>query len=183
MSEEIPRYLPDRAFPPYAFIAGTGVPHPRRDPSGHSYHAPELAPKPLDPERWFDCSEYLYAADLFNHDYYWEAHEAWEGLWIAAGRKGTTAEFLKGLIKLAASGVKVWQQRPSGVRRHAIRAMEHFQRVLDETGAARYAGLELESAMALSRDMSERADSLTAWFDADSPVVFDRPLILGSDSP
>ena len=44
---------------------------------------------------------------LFNAGYYWEAHEAWEGLWHAYGRRGPTADVLKALIKLAAAGVKV----------------------------------------------------------------------------
>ena len=36
----------------------------------------------------------------FNARRFWEAHEAWEALWHAAGRHGPTADFLKGLIKL-----------------------------------------------------------------------------------
>ena len=52
---------------------------------------------------------------LFNAGYYWEAHEAWEGLWHAHGRDGPTADVLKGLIKLAAAGVKVREGRPHGV--------------------------------------------------------------------
>ncbi len=180
MSDAVPRYLPDRAFPSYAYISGAGLPHPRRDPVGHSFHAPEQTPKPLDPESWSDSSEYLYAIDLFNHGYYWEAHEAWEGLWIAAGRRGVTAEFLKGLIKLTAGGVKVRQRRLKGVRHHTTRAVEHFRRVMDQTGAARYAGLELESAIALARDTAERAGSLPDSSETEAAAVFDRPLILGS---
>jgi hypothetical protein len=49
---------------------------------------------------------YLRGIDLFNFGYWWESHEAWEGLWRACGRRGPAADFLKGLIKLAAAGVK-----------------------------------------------------------------------------
>ena len=52
-------------------------------------------------------------ADLLNHGFYWEAHEAWETLWHAAGRKGEIADFLKGLIKLAAAAVKAREGNPS----------------------------------------------------------------------
>nr|WP_244447982.1 DUF309 domain-containing protein [Neorhizobium vignae] len=45
--------------------------------------------------------------DLFNHGYYWEAHEAWEGLWQAAKRGSQLRAFLKGLILLSAAGVKI----------------------------------------------------------------------------
>jgi hypothetical protein len=63
---------------------------------------------------------------LFNAGYYWEAHEYWEALWHAHGRSGATAELLKGLIKLAAAGVKVRQRQRHGVITHAQRAAACF---------------------------------------------------------
>jgi hypothetical protein len=182
MTDEIPRYQPDRGFPPYAYVSGTDLPHPRRHPHGHSYQAPDPVPEPLDPANWSNSSAYLYGIDLFNHGYYWEAHEAWEGLWLAAGRTGVTAEFLKGLIKLAAIGIKVRQQRPRGVRRHALRSVEHFRRVREETGSASFAGMDLESAMAGARDAGERAGSTSIRFKEESPAVFDEPLTLSDGS-
>ena len=62
--------------------------------------------------------------DLFNHGYYWEAHEAWEQCWVAEDRQGELADVLKGLIKLAAAGVKAREGKTEGVRRHARRAEE-----------------------------------------------------------
>lgn len=181
MSGDISRYAPQRELPPYAYGSDAGLPHPRRHPDGHSFHVPEKIPEPLDPLNWPDSGEYLYGVDLFNHGYYWEAHEAWEGLWIAAGRRGVTAEFLKGLIKLAASALKARQRRPRGARHHAARAVAHFRRVREATGAVAYAGLELEVLTALGRDMEQRAGALP--MPSDSDVVFDRPLILGAASP
>jgi Domain of unknown function (DUF309) len=49
--------------------------------------------------------EYLHGIDLFNHGFYWGAHEAWEGLWVACGRRGPTATYLQAL-NLAAAGFK-----------------------------------------------------------------------------
>ena len=79
---------------------------------------------PLDQATWRQNETWLDAIDLFNAGYYWEAHEAWEALWHAGGRKGPTADLLKGLIKLAAAGVKASEGRPAGVRQHARRAAE-----------------------------------------------------------
>jgi hypothetical protein len=138
-----PRYAPGLAFPPYAFVA-PHWPHPVNDPGGHMRGCAEATPPPLDPRLWRASESYLRGLDLFNHGYYWEAHEAWEGLWHAAGREGTTAEFLKGLIKLAAAGVKVRQGMPRGVRIHGERALEHFTRVRAATGASEFAGFRLD---------------------------------------
>ena len=39
--------------------------------------------------------------DLFNSGRYWDAHEAWEHVWMS-DRKGPDAGFYKGLIQVAA---------------------------------------------------------------------------------
>jgi hypothetical protein len=121
----LPRLIPDIPLPPYAFVPGRH-PHPESDPAGHSYGR-HPAPATLDPARWQDSREYLFGLDLFNADFYWEAHVQWEALWQGAGRKGTVADFAKGLIQLAAAGVKHAEGMPDGVRGHARRAAELFR--------------------------------------------------------
>lgn len=122
------RLVPDEPFPPYAFVPGR-FPHPTSDPAGHSFGIePPVPPKP-EPERWQESSPYLHGIDLFNGGYYWESHVAWESLWLACGRKGVVANFLKGLIKLAAAGVKALESKPDGVRSHSGRAAELWQGV------------------------------------------------------
>ena len=140
----LPRYLPEVEFPPYAYVPGL-FPHPVADPTGHSFGVEAAAASLPDPERWQTCREYLHGIDLFNHGYYWESHEEWESLWHACGRTGTTALFLKALIKLAAAGVKVREGRTRGVQSHAQRAAELFGQVADEVGpnGAKYMGLNL----------------------------------------
>jgi hypothetical protein len=86
------------------------------DPQGHSFGAHPAPAERFDPDQWPLCRAYLYGVDLFNHGYYWEAHEAWEALWHACGRTGSTGWFLKGLIKLAAAGVKADDARFMGLR-------------------------------------------------------------------
>ncbi len=122
MNTDRPRYT-DRPFPPYSYVPGQ-APHPVSDPAGHMYGHEPPKPPPLDPANWRASDTYLYGIDLFNHGYYWEAHETWESLWHAAGRKGEVADFLKGLIKLAAAGVKVREENAAGIERHARRARE-----------------------------------------------------------
>ena len=154
------RYRPEQPFPAYAFIPGRH-PHPVTDPQGHSYGIEQIPAEPLDPNHPRTSPEYLYGIDLFNSGYYWEAHEAWEDLWNAAGRSGQTADFLKGLIKLAAAGVKAREGQPVGVTRHAVRAAELFKNVASSrrNDSRTYAGLQLE-------DLQRIANSLAA-----APIV------------
>ncbi|MEJ2760214.1 MAG: DUF309 domain-containing protein [Gammaproteobacteria bacterium] len=102
-----PRYS-RLAFPAYRFIPGRS-PHPTRDPAGHSYGKEAAALPAFDPEAWRDCEPYLHGVDLFNHGYWWEAHEAWEACWIAAGKTSPTGLFLQGLIQVAAACLKKHQ--------------------------------------------------------------------------
>jgi uncharacterized protein len=135
-----PRLLPDEPLPPYTFIPGQS-PHPISDPAGHSYgYRPEV-PEPPDPQRWRESLTYLRGLDLFNHGYYWEAHEAWESLWMACGRTGETADFLKALIKLAAAGVKHLEEKPQGTRSHAERAAKLLRQLA--ASHPRFLGLDL----------------------------------------
>lgn len=129
--------LTDRPLPSYAHTPGV-TPHPVSDPEGHSHGEEASAAEPLDPTRWRENSDYCYGIDLFNGGFYWEAHEAWERVWIACGRRGESADFLKGLIKLAAAALKHREGRPKGVRRHASRALE-----LLPDAAAVFAGVDL----------------------------------------
>ncbi|MEN3974037.1 DUF309 domain-containing protein [Emcibacter sp. SYSU 3D8] len=115
------RYLPDEPFPAYAYRPGRD-PHPVRDPRGHSYGLHSPAPPVPDPARWRDSRDYLRGIDLFNAGYYWEAHEAWEGLWNACGRTGPTALLMQALIALTAAGVKVRAGNGRGAASHARRA-------------------------------------------------------------
>ncbi|WP_082477054.1 DUF309 domain-containing protein [Rhizobium sp. Leaf371] len=111
-----PRFLPDRSFPAYAYLPGKG-PHPVRDPSGHSYRA-----QPIRGVASLDSEEFAWGQDLFNHGYYWEAHEAWEGLWHVSDRGSPLRALLKALILLSASGVKIREGKRAPAMRHAGRA-------------------------------------------------------------
>ena len=117
MSSRMPEPLP-----PYAFVPGGPWPHPTRSPAGHRFGRHDPPAPPILEDAWELSDAYARGIELFNAGYYWEAHEAWESLWHAHGRRGPTAEVLQALIKLAAAGVKVREGRPAGVRTHASRA-------------------------------------------------------------
>ncbi|HEX4000862.1 MAG TPA: DUF309 domain-containing protein [Pirellulales bacterium] len=131
--------------------------------------------------QWRNSQAYCFAVDLFNHGYYWESHEVWESLWHACGRRGTTADFFKALIKLAAAGVKAREGRPEGWKRHLGRADELLAQTHPQLGAgtARYFGLhlaELRAAVAEARKAGPPADAVA---DAAVQIVFDFQLRLG----
>jgi hypothetical protein len=114
-----PRFLPARAFPSYAYLPGR-QPHPVRDPAGHSYKA-EIQEAPIGGIE--SKSERIYwGIDLFNHGYYWEAHEVWEDLWREAERGSPVRLTFKGLILLAAAGVKIREGKSAAAAKHAGRA-------------------------------------------------------------
>jgi hypothetical protein len=165
----IPRLVPDRALPAYSFVPGR-FPHPESDPRGHSFAASPTPPPPLDPDRWCNSPTYLYGIDLFNAGYFWEAHVEWESLWLAAGRTGAVADFLKGLIKLAAAGVKGREGRSDGVRGHARRAAELFQQVAAAHGEC-LMGLRFEDLLSLSQAAEECA---AAGSEVVYPPIFPR---------
>ena len=148
---EPPRYVPDCPLPPYTYIPGRS-PHPVSDPAGHQYGRTPAAPDAIDVSSWPTNRTYLFGIDLFNHGFYWEAHEAWESLWHKCGRRGTDADFLKALIHLAAAGVKGLAGTPRGVLSHARRAAD-LLRIASAASASSdgvYFGLRLADLIALA---------------------------------
>jgi hypothetical protein len=126
-----PRLVPEEPFPPYTFVPGLH-PHPESDPAGHSFGRERVEAPALDPAQWQASRPYLRGLDLFNAGFYWESHVEWESLWLAAGRRGPVANFLQGLIHLAAGGVKRLAGNGAGVKSHATRAAERWRKMAGE---------------------------------------------------
>jgi hypothetical protein len=120
---------------------------------------------------------------LFNHGYYWEAHESWEAVWIAAGRQGRLADFVKGLIRLAAAGLKGREGRVGGVTRHAQRAKELFEavRAAWPPDSPDFMGLNLRTLIAAARRLAEDPERIID--ESDRPVVVVMPFQLTLASP
>ncbi len=151
------RLLPSTDLPAYTYVPGREVPHPYRDPRGHSYQRKHPTPRALTAHTWAENRSYLLALDYFNYGYYWEAHEEWERLLRVTGGDGLPGKFLKGLVKLAAAGVKVREHSIHGVRRHAASAGEVFADVAAEVGDEHFCGLEFT----LLQFAADRAAQLT----------------------
>lgn len=113
-------------LPEYTYVPGV-TPHPISHPQGHWRQRPELTSEVEGLLEW--------GLRLFNHGYYWEAHEIWEAAWVRLGRTGLDADFVKGFIKLAACGVKCLEGNQAGARRHARRVGE-LLRKSDQVSAA-----------------------------------------------
>jgi len=135
-------------LPAYAFVPGGPWPRPNRA-GGQAWPAEEVGPIP--PDGWRASAAYLRGFRLLNAGYYWEAHEVWEGLWHAHGRRGPTADLLRALIHLAAAGVKVREGQPRGVSSHARHAAQLFDEVSAASGQAVPHGLDLAACAALAR--------------------------------
>ncbi|HLX60854.1 MAG TPA: DUF309 domain-containing protein [Planctomycetota bacterium] len=70
---------------------------------------------PPDPDQWQISTPYLRGIELFNSGAYWEAHEAWEEIWLDAD--GIQSEFLQGLIQCAAALLKYTRNEADPARR------------------------------------------------------------------
>lgn len=135
------RYSPERAFPTYIFIPGK-TPHPKKS-GGHMEGQGDPVAEPLSLEHPEQHPFLRYSLDLYNHGYYWESHVYFEALWNAHGREGSVADFLKGMIKLGAAGVKLALNQKVFAIEHFQRAQELFFEVMKKKGAS-FLGFDLE---------------------------------------
>ncbi len=148
-----------RPLPPYRHLPGI-TPHPVLHPEGHLFGCPEEKIEPFDPDRWRDSEDYLYGIDLFNLAYFWEAHEAWEGIWKSVPRERRPGLFLRGLIQVAAGLLKRHMGRAQGARALYRRGAD---KLLQSAGRQQtYCGIEVtEFAARLERIFAD--ESLRGW--------------------
>lgn len=141
------------------------------DPAGHLYAAEEVASE-YEPRitaatlagnpRW------LHGLDLSNAGFYWEAHEVWESLWYFFGRTSPEAQFIQGLIHLAAACVKVREGKPIGVARHTKRARE----LIEDPNLAPVSGTRGLASESLAAVVAELQGCRPAcWHTSRTPVV------------
>ncbi len=133
------RYSAGR-LPSYRYMPGV-TPHPLTHPQGHSYGKHSGPPEALPAAAWAESEAYLYGCDLYNRGYWWEAHEAWEGLWQVTRDRPQQHRFLQGLIQAANAQLKLAMGRGQAVRRLWAKAEGHWQAA---GNPLRYMGLDLE---------------------------------------
>ena len=139
------RYIPSWPFPSYIFIPGLN-PHPKKE-GGHMQDQMDPVGELIDLNNTQDNKFLRYSLDLYNNGYFWESHVYFEALWNVHKRTGSTADFLKGMIKLGAAGVKIQINQPANARTHFLRAKELFKSILDVEGSV-YLGFDLKDIMA-----------------------------------
>lgn len=113
---DVPRYC-DIALPPYRYLPGV-TPHPKTDPRGHSRNGSLVAADP--------AVAFLQGVDLYNHGCWWEAHEAWEFVWMR--EKDARKDALQGLIQLANAHLKLELGKRNAVRRLKAEALALLRR-------------------------------------------------------
>ena len=146
--------------PAYAYIPGHW-PHPSNDVNGHSYGVHASPACALDLASWQDCTTYMDGIWLFNEGYYWEAHEAWEAIWKLMGRHGIEEQFLKGLIKVAASGIKIRQGHGKAARSLLTQAAKHFENVETRYSEKVAGGIRLSVMERWCRDFRDEVTDIS----------------------
>jgi Domain of unknown function (DUF309) len=148
-----PRYCPQRPFPAYRYVPGVH-PHPVRDPRGHSHRpTPSRTVHPAwEPSAWASLTAWLAGVDLFNAFFFWEAHESWEGLWAAKARDSAVAQFLQGLIQIAAALLKIHLGSLAGAL------------ALSREGVEKVAGTAAAAPIMLGLDVRETAADFYHYF-------------------
>lgn len=99
--------------------------------------------------------------DLFNHGYFWEAHEAWEGPWQGLRRDSAPALHLQALIRMAAAALKLVMDQPAGVLAHAGWCVATFERLQRNAPEVFSGGPEADALIALCRRLHAGDESLT----------------------
>ena len=127
-------------FPPYRHLPGV-TPHPLRHPKGHQYGQIEEPAQPFEVSVWRASTDYLYGVDLYNFAFYWEAHEAWEGIWKTTARKDIPGLYLQGLIQTSVALIKRHQGVAGGMESLSRAGLGKLRRVADTQ--ALFCGLDL----------------------------------------
>jgi hypothetical protein len=154
-----PRYVPARPLPAYAYVPGRSpAPPPVTDPGA----LPEM-PRSADdaPGDWRGHPLFLWGLDLYNHGFPWEAHEAWESLWLAAPRGSVVRDMLQGLIQCAAAVVHARAGRAVGVARMIERALGRLAEVRARGGSS-CLGVEIGALADAMRAYGQQHDA-EAW--------------------
>jgi len=117
-----------RALPSYRHLPFQNA-HPFLDADGHSYGEKLAPPDSFGTGDWQNCEEYLYSIDLFNHGFWWEAHERLKHVSIGAGRESETGQFVQGLIQVAAALLKHFMQEDEGATTLAKLGLGNLRKV------------------------------------------------------
>lgn len=114
-----------------------------------------------------------HGVDLFNHGYFWEAHEAWEEPWQVERRDSAHRLYLQGLIRLAAAALKYRIQQHAGVIAHAGWCTETFERLNQQHPGIRAhsGGPAPRELAALAQRLSQEAEPWNLAWEGPNPCL------------
>ncbi len=130
LSENPERLLPLLPWPGYTYIEGD-TPHPDKEPSFHWPHQMSFPDCKchLEDHNWQECEAYLYGFDLYNFGYLFEAHEAWESVWMKQNKSKPSKEFVQMLIHLAIAAYKWRIGNLVGVKGQSLKAFKKLEKI------------------------------------------------------
>ncbi len=133
-------------FPDYAYLPGQMPKDEKRS------DIPQFRLQKLSSQNWQTNEAYLYGIDLFNHAFYYEAHEVWEELWHVTGHKTQEGIFLKALIQIAAVRLKISLQEEKPAQRSLLSAQKYLEEI--HSLHSYFAGLDLTSFIKQLKEIS-----------------------------
>lgn len=89
----------------------------------------------------------MLGCDLYNHAFWWEAHEVWEAVWRRTDRTGTLGRFFKTLIQVSAAHLILHMGNGPSADALLVRAERNADRVCSAIPALPYMGLHLDEWM------------------------------------
>lgn len=144
------RYAPESPLPTAAYVPGRTR---RPEPEGTGAHAPHASHAadggPAGPaDGLAESLGFRFGVDLFNHGFYWEAHEEWETLWLPIPRGSLDAALLQGLIQGAAALLKLRTGAAGPARTIWARGRARLAHVAASSAGGKHLGVPLASLLA-----------------------------------
>lgn len=127
-----PRYAPDSPLPAFAYLPGRNLRDANFQPATSNAG-----------DDWKSDQAYLHGIDLFNHQFYWEAHEAWEHRWLPLAEGDPLRTHLQGLIQASAALLKIRLMEPTPARSIWKRGRSRLLQVAVDGSQEEYLGIEI----------------------------------------
>ena len=89
---------------------------------------------------WVTDPAAMFAADLFDHRFFWEAHEAWEAMWHECPKPSVDRDVLQSLIQTAAALL----QFHLGANRSAALLLARARSRMAQTDVSRHQGIDID---------------------------------------
>jgi hypothetical protein len=152
-----PRYCPERKLPEHAYQPGLDQQSAR--PKEHHYDAAWNT----ETATLLGSIGFRWGVDLFNNGFYWEAHEAWEGMWLQAPGGSAARHVLQGLIQSSAAMLKARRGQWQSFESLLVRASKKFTKSRESNDCARL-GWPCEPFLAdVERYGEHRGEAVRPW--------------------